>query len=74
MQGDYNFYFLQNGKYEKIEYKNSFKIKLSKEKKEKMRRMRKCTSGSISLEIYDPYKDFKAKIKEQIIKKEIKEK
>ena len=31
MQGDYNFYFLRNGKYEKIEYKNSFKIRLPKE-------------------------------------------
>ena len=28
--------------------------------------MRKHRSGSISLKIYDPYKDFKAKIKEQI--------
>ena len=73
MQGNYNFYFLQNGKYEKIEYQNSFKIKLSKEKKEKLRRMRKHRNGSISLELYDPYKDFKAKIKEQIMNKEIKE-
>ena len=73
MQGDYNFYFLQNGKYEKIEYQNSFKIKLSKEKKEKLRRMRKHRNGSIPLETYDPYKEFKAKIKEQIINKEIKE-
>ena len=68
MQGDYNFYFVQNGKHEKIEYKSSFKIKLFKEQKEKMRRMRKCISGSISFEVDDPYKDFKAKIKEQIIK------
>ena len=35
--------------------------------------MRKHRNGSISLETFDPYKDFKAKIKEQIINKEIKE-
>lgn len=68
MQGDYNFYFVQNGKREKIEYKSSFKIKLSKKQKEKLRQMRKHRRGSIPLEIYDPYKDFKAKIKEQILK------
>ena len=68
MQGDYIFYFVQNGKHEKIEYKSSFKIKLSKGQKEKMRRMRKHRSGSIPIEIYDPYKEFKAKIKEQILK------
>ena len=66
MQGDYNFYFLQNGKYEKIEYQNSFKIKLSREQKEELRKMRKYRRGSISLEIEDPLKEFKAKLKEQI--------
>ena len=73
MQGNYNFYFLQNGKYEKIEYSSNLKIKLSKKEKENLRRMRKHRNGSIPLEIYDPYKDFKAKIKEQIMNKEIKE-
>ena len=72
MQGNYNFYIMQNGKPEKIEYSNNLKIKLSKKEKEKLRQMRKHRSGSISLEIYDPYKDFKAKIKEQIMNKEIK--
>ena len=73
MQGNYNFYIMQNGKPEKIEYSSNLKIKLSKKEKEKLRQMRKHRSGSISLEIYDPYKDFKAKIKEQIMNKEIKE-
>ena len=73
MQGNYNFYIVQNGKPEKIEYSSNIKIKLSKKEKENLRRMRKHRNGSISLEIYDPYKDFKAKIKEQIINKEIKE-
>ena len=73
MQGDYNFYIMQNGKPEKIEYSSNLKIKLTKKEKENLRRMRKHRRGSISLEIYDPYKDFKAKIKEQIMNKEIKE-
>ena len=73
MQGNYNFYIMQNGKPEKIEYSSNLKIKLSKKEKENLRRMRKHRNGSIPLETYDPYKDFKAKIKEQILK-EIKEK
>ena len=68
MQGDYNFYIMQNGKPEKIEYSSDLKIKLTKKEKENLRRMRKHRRGSISLELYDPYKDFKAKIKEQIIR------
>ena len=72
MQGNYNIYIMQNGKPEKIEYSSNLKIKLSKKEKENLRRMRKHRNGSIPLEIYDPYKDFKAKIKEQILK-EIKE-
>ena len=73
MQGNYNFYIMQNGKPEKIEYSSNLKIKLSKKEKEKLRQMRKHRSVSVSLEIYDPYKDFQAKIKEQIMNKEIKE-
>ena len=73
MQGNYNFYIMQNGKPEKIEYSSNLKIKLTKKEKENLRRMRKHRRGSISLELYDPYKDFKAKIKEQIMNKEIKE-
>lgn len=66
MQGDYNFYFVQNGKREKIEYKSSFKIKLSKKQKEELRQMRKYRRGSIPLEVEDPLKEFKAKLKEQL--------
>ena len=73
MQGNYNFYIMQNGKPEKIEYSSNLKIKLSKKEKENLRRMRKHRNGYISLESYDPYKEFKAKIKELIINKEIKE-
>ena len=68
MQDDYNFYFMQDGKPVEIKRSTELKIKLSKEQKEELRQMRKHRSGSIPLEIYDPYKDFKAKIKEQILK------
>ena len=68
MKGSYNFYIMQNDKPEKIEYSSNLKIKLSKKEKENLRRMRKHRSGSISFEIDDPYKDFKTKIKEQVLK------
>ena len=42
------------------------KIKLSKKQKEELRQMRNHRSGSIPLEIEDPLKEFKAKLKEQI--------
>ena len=66
MQGNYNLYFVQNGKLEKIEYKSSFKIKLSKKEKEQLWQMRKHRSGTLKLELTDPYKEFKDKIKAQI--------
>ena len=39
MQGNYNFYIMQNGKPEKIEYRSNLKIKLSKKEKEQLRQM-----------------------------------
>ena len=70
MKDAYDFYIMQNGKPEQIKYSSSLKIKLSKEEEEKLRQLRKHRSGSISFsfEIADPYNDFKAKIKEQIIR------
>lgn len=68
MKDAYDFYIMQNGKPEQIKYSSSLKIKLSKEEEKKLRQLRKHRSGSISFEIADPYKDFKAKIKEQIIR------
>lgn len=59
-------YFMQDGKPVEIKRSTELNIKLTKEEKEKLRQMRKHRSGSISFEIADPYKDFKAKIKEQI--------
>ena len=47
MKGNYNFYIMQNGKPEKIEYSSKLKIKLSKKEKENLRRMRKHRSGTI---------------------------
>ena len=69
MQDNYNFYNVQNGKPEKIEYSSNLKIKLSKKEKENLRLMRKHRRGSISFEIDDPYKDFKTKIKELVCKR-----
>ena len=66
MQGNYNFYIMQNGKPEKIEYSSNLKIKLSKKEKEQLRQMRKHRSGTLTLEPTDPYKEFKDKIKAQI--------
>ena len=68
MQGNYNFYIMQNSKPEKIEYSSNLKVKLSKKEKENLRRMRKHRSGSISFKIDGPYKDFKTKIKELVCK------
>ena len=66
MQDDYNFYFIQDGKHVEIKRSTELKIKLSKKQKEELRQMRKYRRGSISLEIDDPLKEFKAKLKEQI--------
>lgn len=68
MKDAYDFYIMQNGKPEQIKYSSSLKIKFSKEEEEKLRQLRKHRNGSISFffEIADPYKDFKAKIKEII--------
>ena len=61
-------YFSRTPGEEAVEIKISteLKIKLSKKQKEELRKMRKYRRGSISLEIEDPLKEFKAKIKEQI--------
>ena len=61
-------YFMQDGKPDEIKISTELNIKLSKTQKKQLRQMRKHRSGSISIEDYDPYKDFKAKIKELIIK------
>ena len=67
MQDDYNFYFMQDGKPVEIKRSTELKIKLSKKQKEELRQMRKHRRGTISLEIEDPLKEFKAKLKEQIL-------
>ena len=61
-------YFMQDGKPVEIKISRELNIKLSKKQEKQLRQMRKHRSGSIPIEIYDPYKEFKAKIKEQIIK------
>ena len=57
---------MQDGKNVEIKRSTELKIKLPKKQKEKLRQMRKYRRGSISLEIENPLKEFKAKLKEQI--------
>lgn len=59
-------YFMQDGKPVEIKRSTELNIKLSKKQEKQLRQMRKHRSGSISFEIADPYKDFKAKIKERV--------
>ena len=59
-------YFMQDGKPVEIKISTELNIKLSKKQEKQLRQMREHRSGSISLEIEDPYKDFKDKIKAQI--------
>jgi hypothetical protein len=49
-----------------IKRSNTLDVKLTKAEKIKLREMRKRRSGSLQIEIVDPYKDFKDKIKQQI--------
>ena len=66
MQDDYNFYFIQDRKPVEIKRSTELKIKLSKEQKKELREINKHNSGSFTLELVDPYKDFKDKFKAQI--------
>ena len=49
-----------------IKRSTELKIKLSKKQKEELRQINKHNSGSLTLELVDPLKDFKEKIKAQI--------
>ena len=60
------FYFIQDGKPVEIKRSTELKIKLSKKQKKELRQINKHKSGSLKLELLDPYKDFKDKIKAQI--------
>lgn len=60
------FYFMIDGQPVEIKRSNTLEVKLTKAEKIKLREMRKRRSGSLKIEIVDPYKDFKDKIKQQI--------
>jgi len=60
------FYFMIDGQPVEIKRSNTLDVKLTKAEKIKLREMRKRRSGSLQIEIVDPYKDFKDKIKQQI--------
>ena len=59
-------YFMQNGQPVEIKRSSELNIKLSKKEKEQLRQMRKHRSGTLTIELTDPYKGFKDKIKAQI--------
>ena len=64
-------YFMQDGQpveIKRVEIKSSsdLGIKLSKKEKEQLRQMRKYRSGTLTLELTDPYKGFKDSIKAQV--------
>ena len=58
-------YFMQDGKPVEIKRSSELNIKLSKKEKEQLRQMRKHRNGTLTLELTDPYKEFKDKIKAQ---------
>lgn len=67
---------MQDGKPVKIKRSTELKIKLSKEQKKELRQINKHKSGNLTLELVDPLKDFKDKIKAEIkaqLKAQIKE-
>lgn len=63
-------YIMQDGQpveIKRVEIKTGAElgIKLSKKEKEQLRQMRKHRSGTLTLELTDPYKEFKDKVKAQ---------
>lgn len=59
-------YFMQNGQPVEIKRSSELNIKLSKKQEKLLRKLRAHRSGSITVTMADPYKDFKDKIKAQI--------
>lgn len=59
-------FLMQNGQPVEIKRSSELNIKLSKKEEEQLKQMRKHRSGSLSIELEDPYKAFKDKLKAQI--------
>lgn len=59
-------FLMQNEHPIEIKISSELNVKLSKKKEKQLKQMRKHRSGSLSIEIEDPYKAFKEKLKAQI--------
>ena len=59
-------FFMQNGQPVEIKKSSELNVKLSKKEEKQLKQMRKYRSGSLSIELEEPYKAFKEKLKAQI--------
>lgn len=59
-------FLMQNGYPVEIKRSSELNVKFSKKEEKQLKQMRKHRSGSLSIELEDPYKAFKDKIKAQI--------
>ena len=59
-------FLMQNGQPVEIKRSSELNVKLSKKEEEQLKKMRKHRSGSLSIDLDDPYKAFKDKLKAQI--------
>lgn len=57
---------MQNGQPVEIKKSSELNVSLSKKEEKQLKKMRKHRSGSLSIELEDPYKAFKDKLKAQI--------
>ena len=57
---------MQNGQPVEIKRSSELNVSLSKKEEKQLKKMRKHRSGSLSIELEDPYKAFKDKLKAQI--------
>lgn len=59
-------FFMQDGNPVEIKRSSTLNVKLSKKEEKQLKQMKKHQSGSLSIELEDPYKAFKDKLKAQI--------
>lgn len=57
---------MQNGQPVEIKRSSELNVSFSKKEEKQLKKMRKHRSGSLSIELEDPYKAFKDKLKAQI--------
>ena len=59
-------FLMQNGQPVEIKRSSELNVKLTKKEEKQLKQMRKHRSGSLSIELEDPYKAFKDKLKAHI--------